>query len=244
MELAFDSLAKAFGFNSLKNSNMAAWVAQKVSQGSLIGVWQDHQFIVMGNPKNSSEALSRWKEDLKTVDDQTAVPFIDSLWLAMSLFSEGDLDVLICGEEAIEYPSVARQINLHLIAAANESSKSDAGSKAIRALPEYGSIESDAFLLNLMGKLYSFEKNYAMAGEAFRKSATLSPEFGEAYSNLGTLLWGHGQKKEAFFLFTESMLRNPYTTTAQLNFFDSGYDLKEYGVMAKIVEEILPRVTH
>jgi tetratricopeptide (TPR) repeat protein len=94
----------------------------------------------------------------------------------------------------------------------------------------------DAVLNNFIGK---FCIELGQEGEAagyFTDAAKAEPRFAEPYSNLGALMWRAGFKEKAFELFSEALLRQPFSLDIQDNFIGTGLEL---GLHARMKESLV-----
>lgn len=71
--------------------------------------------------------------------------------------------------------------------------------------------------LNNMGTLFEHQGNHARANEAFLKAAAINPDDGEAYINLGHVLYEEGQFHDAVDRLNQGLQRSPQSAAG--NFF-------------------------
>lgn len=205
--------AKAYGFLPEKiQGDRAAWIEARVKQGKSVGEW-NQVLRVYGGPQHPE--MPRW-----------------DFWNTLDYFSEGGMDFLVVGDGFIAFPSVAREMQQTL---------KDFSEKKIKSVRDFSKeVGEQPYLLNLYGKILSFQANYSLAGECFRKAVEKMSEFAEPYANLGVLLWNGGKRREALFLFSEAFMKNPRRTAVQLNFFDAVHEMKEYDYLVQVLNIILP----
>lgn len=198
----------SYSFQKLKLNDSSQWIADQVQAGKEVGQWLDG-FRVHG--KN--------KDDLSD---------IESIWEAVSHFSQSDLDFFVAGDTAYSIPEDAR-----------EFMKTIKGKDI--TLPSFETLTP--YALNLYGKYLSLHEKISEATSCFSEALKKDPFFSEPYNNLGQLLWKVGKQREGFVLFAESLSKNPHLLIAQLNFFDAGMDLEEYEStlnVIKYLEEEIP----
>lgn len=226
MSKTFSEIVKFFGFTAQKLGQSGSdWLRARASASVSVAVWDGTTLKVHRGSEAETDAS------------------IDSLPKALNLFSLGAHDFLLSGEEYIEFPLEARRlletmVILHTLKFGSDEEKAGLSEQTPPQLPAAETfLESgNAFLINLWGKACSLEDRYSEAGVAFRRAAELLTVYGEPCSNLGTLLWKLGKRSEAFVLFAEGFMRNPLGLSCQLNFFDAGYELREYESMAGLLE--------
>lgn len=188
----------------------AQWIADQVKNGLEIGQWLDGFRIHGKNKRSLSE--------------------IETLWEAISFFSQGDLDALVIGENVYFIPEDAREIFNFFKNGKNVS-------------PLQDNTKLSPFALNLYGKYLTTLDKVSDATAFFSEALKKESRFSEPYNNLGQLMWKIGKQRDAFLLFTESLAKNPHLLPAQLNFFDAGLELEEYASMLNVIkylEEEIP----
>ncbi|MBF0492091.1 MAG: hypothetical protein HQM15_04870 [Deltaproteobacteria bacterium] len=228
-------LGKSYGFQVRPAVSARDSIQDLVAQGKIVGEWNEN-FKIYALPEMLKQRPPKWikEEPFKGV---LQVDAIKNIWQAMDYFGEGELDVLITPENSFLFPQEGRSL-LEGIRGILENRK-DPTTGAPTLGTDFNFESDDPFLNNLQGKLLTLKGNISEAGKAFGKALALLPEYSEPYANLGTLLWQLGQQKEAFVLFVEALLRNPYNVAAQLNFFDAGRETENFDGMIKVVEKIL-----
>lgn len=244
-----ENAAKAYGFLTQKvEGAVAEWIKSKVTQGSLVGVW-DGSFKLYADPKQCQERLQPLANAGVTIQPIIQVPFIDNFWKCLDYFSEGEIDYFICEDWYCEFPKQGRTIlnAISDVALKREQLLQKSNGEENAAIqeidiPDFSAQQDSPFMKNHWGKLLSFAGRFSEAGEVFRKIIETHPEYGEPYSNMGTLLWNFGKRREAFVMFVEALLKNPHRTSSQLNFLDAGYELEEYENMMNVIQEIIPTV--
>ncbi len=245
MEYYLSQICPMYGLSVKTISSLPQWLEDKKNEGKSLGIFTEHGFEINFSEQNASR-FKKWNGDVTPQNPVSPffVQAIHTIWNAMECFIQGELDYLVMGDEVIEFPQLAKKIYQAMSGMSESVVITDKENSGLMGLTESDLLEisHDAFLSNLYGKFQSLSGCFSEAGKYFRMAAETSPDFAESYSNLGTLLWSHRQKRDAFLLFIESIFRNPHLTTAQLNFFDAGYELKEFSAMAKVIEEVLPRV--
>lgn len=244
--------ALAYGFQPNEIDNVDVWIQQKVAEGLVVGRWKSG-FELHVDPSKHQELLEVWKESGLDAGAVTKVEHIENFWQAMDFFSEGNIDAFTTKNWCVEFSAKNREIILKMGETIekiqkdfnvdeNDPSGLENALKGQKIdVPDFSAdVGKDPFLLNQYGKMLSYCHVFAMAGEYFRRAVEAMPQFSEPYSNLGTLLWKLGNRREAFLLFIESFLKNPHRPASQLNLFDSGHELEEYESMGKVIEEVLP----
>lgn len=240
---SFDLIAKAYGFLAQPVPSPESWIREQKARGQVVGELAEGALKVHLDSSHGP-LLKRWREDGLQIEDGKKVEAISSVWNALELFSEGGLDYLVSGNKAIEFPKVGKEMieDLKNYLDKKETDRAEGGHAPVSSdMQDYAAqAEGNAFLKNLYGKILSHQQNIAEAGKAFREAVGLMASFGEPYSNLGTLLWQHGQKRNAFLLFAEGLIKNPHSIPCQLNFLDAGHEMQEYKAMITVLETVLP----
>lgn len=195
----------------------------------IIAKW-DNQKLTLDcqDQKLKKEMQSKLKDHLKEALSPAAV---------LELFSEGHFDALMYEDEYLVFPVKAqRYLDLLLTSFQNQE---DSKIKELEIDCTQLTKPSDAFCLNLIGKIFLTTKQNKKALNTFSQANQLLPEFSEPYNNLGIMLWNVGQKREALVMFADAFSKNPFLKTASLNFFDAAYELKEYGVIVQLIESFI-----
>lgn len=235
---------ESYGFSPETISNGKDWILEKVAEGQIVGQWNQGLWLHF-DPEKNAEFVKYISEEGMEVKSPIQVEGVSSFWDALEYFTEGSMAYLLSDGHAVAFPSHYHELLAEFSALA-QAAELPEGDESTDPYPLPSDLSEkagqDPFLLNQLGKLYAMTRNVSLAGETFRKLLEAHPGYSEAYGNMGTLLWRFGSRREAFMLFVESMLKNPHRTVNQLNFFDSGYELKEYAAMAKVLETVLPAV--
>lgn len=246
MQKKIQDIAKVFGFELGQiTTDIGAWVQEKVASGKIVGKFDSSLLTLALDPSKIGTRLDYLKTQNVTITSSTKLEAVDTIWKAFEYFSNGDFDYLVAEGCVATFPEEARGIlaALNQVIEARKKSGDDNASGETLSKSDFENIKKpvmeNPYMRNLWGKLLSFTGHFSEAGEAFRQAVEMLPEYGEPYSNLGTLLWKFGKKREAFVLFTEALMKNPNSVTAELNFFDAGYELQEYDSMAKVIEEVI-----
>ena len=212
--------ANAYGFvPSIVPGNVEDWIHDQLAHGARVAEWSGELSLYDGKAaKQPVLEVSTW-------------------WEALDWYSEGPVDLFVCRQEPNEswfltFPQKGQEI----LEALREASVRGPASQIRDFTSE---VQGNAFLLNQWGKVLSFTNKISEAGAAFRQSVETLTAYAEPYSNLGTLLWTVGKRREAMRLFAESFLKNPHRKTIQLNFFDAAHALEEFDFMAKVIEVAL-----
>ncbi|EKD42599.1 MAG: Methyltransferase type 11 [uncultured bacterium] len=238
--MLFNEMSQIHGFSNFEIKNFNAWLQEKIDGGKIVAQWGEDKCLVFGNKNKINVEFKELLEEGKAENTYQVKGHIP-LHRLFSLFAEGIIDFLVHEESGIEFPVLAHEL-MEMIYKISQDNKLLLSESINADKDKLKAIHADAYLLNLWGKLLTLEKKYNEAGMAFRGAVEINREFGEPYGNLGTLLWGLNKQREGFFLITEALLKNPYSISTQLNFFDAGYELREFSGMAKVIESVLPKV--
>ncbi len=228
-----------YGFKKIFITDTApeVWREKRVADGKKIGVWNGG-FKIHFNPLNlqPKDFAALGIEETENLFSPHSLK-LNNPWEAMELFMEGPLDEFQIANYFIEFPVAARGLLSYIRLAA----KAQEGSLPLpTSCPEtLEASESNPFLWNLTGKCLAICGKVSEAGKIFEKIAERYPEFSESYGNLGALLWKFGKRREAFVMFTESLGRNPFSSSAQLNFFEAGRELQEFSAMTTVLQKII-----
>ncbi len=228
-----EALAKSYGFKVQSIIDHANSIQDFVAQGKIVGEWNGKSFQILALPEVIQKRPLRWNKQ-NSFSGLLKIEEIKNIWHALDYFGEGELDILSTPTDLFVFPEEGRKLidNIRNILENKTDTK-------IPQISDYNFQSDDPFLNNLQGKLMVLEGNVSEAGKSFGKALAALPEYSEPYANLGTMLWQLGQKKEAFTLFVEALLRNPHNNAAQLNFFDAGRELEEFDSIIKVVEKLL-----
>ncbi len=237
--------ARSYGLKACflnPGADRKAWIQERVKAGGIIGLWEGGRLNLFLDPAASAHRLDRWTREGFSIRSPMEIPPVETVWQALSYFGEGEMDVLFIGDWYVEFPKRAHAIlrSLHASVQSIDGLSPDANDLDPPVLDL--AQEDDPFLINLWGKHLALCGRVGDAGRAFSKAAELDREFSDPYGNLGVLMWKAGQRREAFLLFAESLLKNPSNISASLNFFDAGYELEEHAAMAKVLEQIISEV--
>lgn len=224
--------AKRYGFIPQPVADLVSWIETEIRSGKIVGEWNNGLRIHL-DAKRHADRMFPWAAAGQPLSSIVEIKDVSSLWEVLDRFGLGELDALVCGDWHIIFPEEARPLLRELESVSEKKHSIDNSSFNVSSV-------QNAFLANLWGKLLTHQGNMAKAGEAFRKAIELLSDFSEPYSNFGTLLWNLGNRREAFVLFTEAMLKNPHRLAGQLNFFDAGYEMEEYEAMSHILLELMP----
>jgi len=206
----------------------------------VVALWSESDCFVFGKGENIGNEFSELLVNVEP--NKFKFKFNVTLPRMFSLFVEGVVDYLVCDSQYVEYPQLAHEL-MQLIYLASQKSSENLSTRILTDNNKLTQIKSNPFLCNLFGKLLSVEKKLNDAAVSFREAIELNRQFGEPYGNIGTIFWSVGKQKEAFQLITESLLKNPYSISAQLNFFEAGYEMREYESMIRVIESIISNVT-
>ena len=94
-----------------------------------------------------------------------------------------------------------------------------------------------ALLHNFVGKIYLANDDIEKAAHYFVNACEKVSEFAEPYSNMGALMWNSNEKEKGFDLFCQALIRNPFDTTMQDNFIQSGIDLEKFETMLGCIDK-------
>ncbi len=242
-----------FGFSESWIDQPEAWMQDRIQKGQLIAVWTGgatpgikiHYDPQLVDAEKKAAFETRWKDAGFVINPGVLLP-LPHLTEALEYFSEGDVDVLLVNFTAMEWPvkakdwlTILRKLhpqNPHELTLAEE----DMIQSIVKHVPE--EMMSHPFWMNLCGKILALRGMHAVAGLYFRNAIERCSDYSEPYNNLGTLLWNLEQKREAFLLFAEALMKNPYNSSAQLNFFDSGYEMEEYASIVAVTEFLIQKV--
>lgn len=103
---------------------------------------------------------------------------------------------------------------------------------------EIEKFSDDAILNNYLAKIYVELGDLQKAAIHFTDAGKANPSYGEAFSNLGAIMWQIGKKEEAFHLFSEALLRVPFNVDVQDNFIKTGLDLSALNQMKEKLVEV------
>lgn len=245
------NLCGLFGFQSHEvEMPLDKWLSNKLQEDKIIGEWNGKNVTIHCIPNLHSSRLKRWVSDSTQINSMFVIGELDSLIKCLDYFGEGEIDILLDSQnrQYIEFSQSGSYLLTLITEALNRLQAENTDYKALQEdfvkvnekIQE--NIISDPFILNLTGKLCSYYGNSAEAGKYFRMATEAEPQFGEAYSNLGTLLWNVGKRREAFILFSEGLIRNPYGVSCQLNFFDATYELREFESAVKIINSLKDKI--
>ncbi|GEM_PF-5507088 len=252
LKLLEPQCASAYGFVPQPVEDAAAFIAAQRQAGKVVGEWNE-QLILHLDPVQHAARVARWSE-IVPVSARMVIADLP-FWIAMEYFAEGDLDCFVTPTWACAFPEHGQKLleTFGQLVAQHEVAPASAGEELAApaapvttpapAIPDFSAqVQGDAYLLNQWGKVLAYGQRISEAGEAFRQSIDVTRAYSEPYSNLGALLWQFGKRREAFILFVEALIKNPHRLAGQLNFFDAGHELAEFGAMAKVIEELLPTV--
>ncbi|MBX7148477.1 hypothetical protein K1X76_05280 [bacterium] len=200
-----------------------------VKTGKIVGVWKNE------NLEFFYENSIITDDNIKEVLGYTT--FIKTIHDVFDYFVKGKIAALILDDHYIlELPSVVSLIFGEMESLTDTQKNPQSLNTSACDFSEIA--KGNPFVTNLWGKLLAFRGEISKAGECFREAVEMERNFSEPYSNLGALLWKAGKQREAFLLFCEALIKNPYSQTAQMNFFDAGYELCEYKAILTIIDHV------
>lgn len=233
--------AKTYGFTPTSLTDVNGFLAEQVQQGKIVAHW-DGELTILCDVERVRPRLAHWEAQGIVLEPRMVMTAKQKFWDALDFFAEGDLDVFVAPNWAIEITPAMRQTLGRMSAALQKPAAPDAP-PAPGTFPDFfPDVAHDPYLMNQYGKLLSHTQQIGEAGKAFRLSIDLCPEYSEPYSNLGTLLWQFGKRREAFVLIVEALVKNPYRVATQMNFIDAGYEMEEYGNVLSVLEYLIPQM--
>lgn len=230
----------AYGFTPVHVDDAEAWCAQQVAAGKVVGYWNG-ECTVWCDPARDTKRLAHWIEQGVALAPRMVLESKRQFWDTLEFFTEGDLDALATPQWVVEFTPAMR-------AALEQMSTlmgaiPDTANTTPAELPDLSElVVGSPYLQNQYGKLLAYAGHPAAAGKVFRECIEGAPTYSEPYSNLGTLLWRFGKRREAFVMLTEALLKCPYRVASQLNFIEAGYELEEHGNMIAVLETLVPQL--
>jgi len=231
MMQSLEQMAASFGLKvdhhgvELKNL-----IAQVRNEKKILGVWMNQGLSIYCNPELHRERLSHWKDEKNIqIDSVIQIDSFKSPMDVLKYFSRGFLDCFWIEGDVFEFPK----------AEYDQIAQFVAQDEKIKVEDWLNQFKDSPFLLNFFGKILNEKGLSQESSQVFKYACSLESRFAEPYDNLGVLLWNAGAQREAFILFAEGVLKNPYIESARNNFLDAGYELREYLPMVKILTKVL-----